>query len=98
VSGTLQDFVAFLSSAVGRPPTGWDLAVARRPELKNLPAGLPAKQQRALNSVIVVGTDTLPRTTPTATGPIRSFYRGFKPKWADILDGVPAKLSVFDDF
>jgi hypothetical protein len=98
VSGTLGDFVEFLSSAIGRPPTGWDLAVARRPELRNLAAGLPAKQQRALNSVIVVGTNTLPRTAPTGAGPIRAFYRGFKPRWVDILDGVPANLAVFDDF
>ena len=44
VSGTLAEFVAFLSSAVGKPPTGWDLAVARRPELRNLPAGLPGRE------------------------------------------------------
>ncbi len=55
VPGTLADFVKFLRDDIGKPPTGWDLAIARRPELKKLATGMPAKQRRALNSLLVVG-------------------------------------------
>ena len=98
VPGTLADFVASLSSMVGAPPSGWDLAVAKRPELRKLPRSLPPRQQRALNSVMVVGADTIPRVSPTVAGAIRPFYRGFKPTWTDILEGIPAGLAAFDDF
>ena len=69
----------------------------RRPELKKLTTGLPAKQQRALNSVLVVAVETLPRRV-LPSGAIRNFYRGYKPSWQDILDGVPAHLAAHDEF
>ena len=97
VPGSLSDFVKFLQDDVGGPPSGWDLATARRPELKKLATGLPTRQQRAFNSVLVVGTETLPRVEQPS-GAIRNFYKGYKPSWQDILDGVFAPLAVYDKF
>ena len=56
-------------------------------------------QKRALNSITLVSAETLPRSdTDNSLGPIREFYKGYKPRWADILDGVPAELAFIKDF
>ena len=80
-------------------PTGWDLATARRPELRNIHGALTDKQKRALNSITLVSAETLPRSPSDNTlGAIREFYKGYKPRWEDILDGVPAELTFIKDF
>jgi hypothetical protein len=99
VPGTLKDFAEWLAHEMPKRPSGWDLATARRPELRNIHGALTDTQKRALNSVTLVSADSLPRTETDATlGAIREFYKGFKPRWADILDGVPAQLSFINDF
>ena len=98
IPGTLDDFNSYLRKAVGAPPSAWDLAVAKRPELKKLSAsGLPDDKRRALNAVLVVGKATLPRPVTSPAGAIRAFYRGFKPTWSDILDDVHARLVAYSD-
>ena len=99
VPGTLKDFAEWLAREMPKRPTGWDLATARRPELRNIHRALTDIQKRALNSVTLVSADSLPRTeTKTTLGAIREFYKGYKPRWADILDGVPAELAFIKDF
>lgn len=99
VPGTLKDFAEWLDREMPQRPTGWDLATARRPELRNIHRALTDMQKRALNSVTLVSTDTLPRSDSDSTlGAIREFYKGYKPRWADILDGVPAELAFIKDF
>ncbi|MEZ5930579.1 MAG: SIR2 family protein [Alphaproteobacteria bacterium] len=99
VPGTLGDFVAWLSLEMPRRPTSWELATARRPEFRNIPKELTQRQMRALHSVTVVSASTLPQSKPEiGAGAIRDFYKGFKPRWLDILDGVPAELSFIADF
>ncbi|WEK52553.1 MAG: SIR2 family protein [Candidatus Kaistia colombiensis] len=99
VPGTLTDFAEWLSREMPKRPTGWDLATARRPELRNIHKALTDMQKRALNSVTLVSADSLPRSESANTlGAIREFYRGYKPRWADILDGVPAELSFIKQF
>ncbi|WP_163266523.1 SIR2 family protein [Chelativorans alearense] len=97
VPGTLADLADYLKAELGDAPTGWELATAKRPELKRLNTGLPAQQQRALNSILVVGRNTMPKGA-VAPGAIRNFYRGFKPSWMDIMDGVHAPLKSHSDF
>jgi hypothetical protein len=99
VPGTLKDFAEWLSRELPQRPTGWDLATARRPELRNIHRALTNKQKRALNSITLVSADTLPRTKSDDTlGAIREFYKGYKPRWEDILDGVPAVTVFSRDF
>ena len=99
IPGTLKDFAEWLDREMPRRPTGWDLATARRPELRAIDRELTDKQKRALNSVTLVSADTLPRTDAGNTlGAIREFYKGYKPRWTDILDGVPANLAFIEDF
>lgn len=99
ISGKIEDFAEWLAHEMPRRPTGWDLATARRPELRNITQALNEKQKRALNSVTLVSAESLPRVTSAyKLGMIRDFYKGYKPQWADILDGVPAELAFIKDF
>lgn len=99
IPGTLKDFAEWLAREMPNRPTGWDLATARRPELRNIHQALTDAQKRALNSVTLVGVDSLPRSESDNTlGAIREFYKGYKPRWADILDEVPAELAFIKDF
>lgn len=99
IPGTLQDFVDWLSRKMPNRPTTWDLATGRRPELKKIAGKLSDGQRRALNSVTLVSADTLPRLDiDPSLGPIRAFYKGYKPTWQDILDEIPAELACVNDF
>lgn len=99
VPGTLKEFADWLRREMPHPPTRWDLATARRPELRNIHGALTDGQKRALNSVIVVSANTLPHSDAgNSLGAIREFYKGYKPNWTDILDGVPAELTFVKDF
>ena len=99
VPGRVEDFAAGIRQGVKDIPDGWDLAMARRPELRQVGHALSDHQKRALNSVTLVSADTLPRTlSAKEAGPIRNFYRGFKPRWEDILDDVPAEVSFIENF
>ncbi len=99
VPGTLKDFTDWLDREMPQRPTGWDLASARRPELRNIHRAFTDSQKRALNSVTLVSADTLPRSDSGNTlGAIREFYKGYKPRWEDILDSVPAELAFVKEF
>lgn len=97
VAGTLQDFSDFLQQNIGQPLSGWELATARRPELKFFHQSMSSSQKRALNSVTVVNAEFLPKQKKIS-GQIRDFYKGYKPNWQDILDHVPAKLIAYGKF
>lgn len=98
IGGSLEDFVKWLRAEIGKPPSGWELATAKRPELKSLTKALPPATQRALNAVLVVGPKLVPSARAETAGRIRDFYRGFKPSWQDIGDGVPANLNAIRGF
>lgn len=77
VSGTLKDFCDWLAAEIPVPPTGWDLATARRPDLRSIQRHLSDSQKRALNSVIVVSPETIPNTGGRdGRGAIRDFLKG----------------------
>lgn len=99
VAATLGDFVGWLEREMPQRPSGWDLATARRPELRNIQQALTETQKRALNSVTLVDPEALPRVTEgKSEGAIRDFYRGYKPRWVDLLDEVPADLTFVRNF
>ena len=99
VPGTLKDFAEWLDREMPSRPTGWDLATARRPELRNINGALNERQKRALNSLTLVSAEGLPRSdSALAGGAIREFYKGYKAKWWDITDGVTAELEFVRDF
>ena len=98
VPGTLADFAKWLETEIPIPPTTWELATARRPELRNISNKLSDGQKRALNSITVVSPTTLPLSKKVPSGIIRDFYKGYKPSWGDIVDEVPAPLESFGSF
>lgn len=99
IAGTISDFVSWLNSKMPTRPTGWEIAISRRPELRSLDKSLSRSQKYTLNSITLVSGDTLPRSDARKSmGAIREFYRGFKPKWEDVQDGIPAKLAFIDKF
>ncbi len=65
VPGTIKDFSDWLSRELPQRPTGWDLATARRPELRNIHRALNDKQKRGLNSVTLVSAETFRALTQT---------------------------------
>lgn len=99
VPGTLKDFASWLARQMPERPTGWDLATARRPELRNIHGAFTDLQKRALNSVTLVSASSLPHSESDSNlGAIREFYKGYKPRWTDIRDGVPAELTFIKNF
>lgn len=58
VPGKIEDFSEWLVREIPKRPSGWDLAIARRPELRNIHRSLTDKQKRALNSITLVSADT----------------------------------------
>lgn len=99
VPGTLKDFAEWLDQEMPKRPTGWDLATAKRPELRNINVALTERQKRALNSITLVSADTLPRSDPGRNlGAIREFYKGYKPHWSDVLEGIQAELAFAKEF
>lgn len=99
VAGNIKDFVDWMAREMPHRPTGWDIATARRPELKNINKSLSEAQERALSSITPVNASNLSQSKPDRNlGAIREFYKGYKPKWADLLEGVPAELEFVKEF
>lgn len=95
---TLSDFVAWLRTEFNEIPTSIELLKNCRPHLS-----LISSQESDDNS-IYDGVTPVTRTTlsivddPERDKRIKSFYKGYKPSWHDIMNGVPAQLKAFSDF
>ena len=95
IAGTLEQFVAWLKVEFLEPPQPIDVAKRVYPQLEYLAkSSTPDKALRVFESVVRVGrvelSSHLRKIIPRHK--VRDFYRGFKPTWRDILDGVPAEL------
>ncbi|MBI5720380.1 MAG: SIR2 family protein [Burkholderiales bacterium] len=100
LAGTLQDFVSWLKTSVPSPPQPVEVAQNRFPELRALLDKTSKDSQQAyadlLAHVTVVSRQGLASAVPThSLGTTRPFYKGFKPGWRDLLDGVPAVLEQY---
>jgi len=104
VPGDLAAFCAWLQSTFPVPSKPIDIAVARRPQLASVlfDAKSDADQYHYANLFQhVERIDTsLPafQRTDSEKHAIRDFYRGFKPTWSDIHEGVPAELATTREF
>lgn len=98
--GTLGDMVSWLKQEFPHPPSPLDIAVNRRPELGAMLQGKTSERhQSAFNSLILVTRSSVPKKRSSVDdGKIRAFYKGFKPSWADIADGIPAELTETKNF
>ena len=102
IKGSLRDFVGWLEEAFPSPPIPLDIAMNRHPEIRAMmrKAGKKEKEEyaNALSGVMIVSRQDLSAADlEKHDGAIRSFYKGYKPKWKDLLDGVPAILTQYTD-
>jgi nucleoside-triphosphatase THEP1 len=95
---TLKDFVGWLRSEFDSIPTSKDLLQNSRPHL-SLVADDSDKDKSIYDGVVAVARSSLAMVKdPEIDSQIKSFYKGYKPNWFDIMNGVPAVLKAFDDF
>lgn len=98
IPGTLSNFAEWLEREFPQVPAPWDFATSSLPQLKVLVAKPDQARYAALfEQIVPVRRDLLAEEArgQPQTGPLRDFYRGFKPTWKDLMDGVPAELDVY---
>jgi len=100
LQGTLSTFTEWLTTTIWPIPKPVDIAQNRFPELKALLAKTSAQTRNEfadlLANVTSVSRQGLVSTTEVFNlGTTRPFYKGFKPNWRDVLDGVPAELKQY---
>ncbi len=102
MAAELSDFCNWLNSEFDHIPTPLDIAKNKFPELRVvLESGSRDGQDIVgiLKDVILVSRESLNRINRTnELGTIRKFYKGYKPTWDDILEGIPARLEQYDSF
>lgn len=97
VPGTVEQLADWLDMQFPRPLRADDVLEARYPDLFQMSRknqGDITQILGRLKDVTVVGEL---RHTAATYSPltVRSFYRGAKPSWDDLLDGVPAQLGHY---
>lgn len=98
IPGTLSNFTDWLQQDFPERLTPTQLATASIPQY----GGFLSAPDRAayidlLEGVSFIKRDMLPeKITEEVEGAIRSFYKGFQPTWKDIIDDVPAKLTILN--
>ncbi|EHY9870802.1 SIR2 family protein [Vibrio vulnificus] len=95
---TLNEFVSWLKNEFEEIPTNIELLRNCRPHLSLTSSG-PEVDNSIYDGVTPVARATLSIIEdPEKDSQIKSFYKGYKPSWHDIMNGVPAKLKAFFDF
>jgi len=104
IAAEFSAFCEWLTSAFPSPPSKLDLAASKNPSLKYI-LNIKDKSKReeyrsALNELVPVSRHTLisSQEKMMSTGKIKDFYKGFKPTWYDIVEGVPAELRATREF
>lgn len=103
IPGTIKNFVEWLNSTFTPIPSPLDIAKTRHPELATLLEGSSNEERsnkaELFKDVISVDRQKLSaRSTCSHLGTVRQFYKGFKPTWTDVLDGIPATLKQSASF
>jgi hypothetical protein len=98
IKGTLQQFVQWLTAAIPAPPKPIEIARANIPQLNALLSeNNPTAFVNLFDHITVVKRDRMPAAGSTGTSnTIRDFYKGFKPTWIDIVEGIPAELEILN--
>ncbi|PTP51370.1 SIR2 family protein [Vibrio splendidus] len=98
LEGTLGSFIEWLKDEFPIPPSSADIIANVRPEL-SLETKADAKNITLFTAVTPVNRATLAlMEKDKSKSKIRNFYKGFKPTWFDIMDGVPASLQKSSTF
>ncbi len=97
IPGTLKEFTDWLKKEFDKPPTGFEVLSNVRPELRG-ELNKDSKHIELFKAVTPVNRANLALLENNVRSKIRDFYKGFKPTWFDIMDGVPAWLEKVDCF
>ncbi len=90
--GTLTNFTSWLKQEFPETLTSKDIIKNTRPELSK-ESSSDIKNIKLFSNVTPVSRASLALMDNLNTkSKIRNFYKGFKPTWFDIMDGVPAYL------
>lgn len=98
LSGTLTDFTNWLKKEFTEIPTGHDILRKTKPHLSL------AYENSTGDKSILYGITPVSRVSLSLLEndekdiKVKSFYKGYKASWHDILDGIPANLKAFSDF
>ena len=88
----LTEFVTWLEEKFPNGLSYTEVATNNNPSIRELLSGKRedmARQAEVLSDVVQIKQPDM-RSKDLRSGQIRDFYRGFKPHWRDIADGVPA--------
>lgn len=99
ISGTLEQFATWLEATFPNVPTPLDVATSVHPQLRFVITKKdPDKYVELFQKIMRIGRKELASFSSKAESShaIRDFYRGFKPNWGDILEGVPARLRTIE--
>lgn len=97
IEGTLLDFTNWLSANLSPPSSPMDVAHENIPQLKALTSTPLALRQNfavLFEQVIVIKREMFSTPNIQKGSTIRDFYKGFKPTWNDINEGIPAELDL----
>lgn len=101
--GTLNDFTSWLQSNFPTPLCPTDIAFNKNPALKEMFSKESNEDKKRytklFDDIVIVNHEFLKSASGLGNKSlkIRQFYRGFKPEWDDILDGVPAILEATNE-
>ncbi len=100
LSGSLEDFYLWLMSKIPTPPKQIDIAFKSNPALLKIlnqkTASDTQKFAALFDDVVAVSRMYLKGNDKNThqTRKVRPFYKGFKPTWIDIAEGVPAEITA----
>ncbi|GAB6124491.1 P-loop NTPase [Humidesulfovibrio idahonensis] len=101
IAGTLDTFAQWLLHSYPIAPSTEEIACNRTPPLRAILTNAPQNEKdnvaKLFSKMITVSRSNLALFINSEPGKIRDFYRGFKPTWGDIVDGVPAILKSTTD-
>jgi tetratricopeptide (TPR) repeat protein len=104
IPGNLSSFCEWLKHSFPTPLKPIQVAIARRPQIQKVFFDAKNDVDRHRYAKLFEFVERIDRSLPqlqrpeSERGATREFYRGFKPAWPDIHEGVPAELEATRKF
>lgn len=98
IAGTLMSLTDWLAQEYPNGITPQELALTSVPQYRALLDSVNKFEHAALfDGITVVKRSMVPDVNShDLIGAVRTFYKGYRPTWKDIIDRVPATLEIFN--
>ncbi len=99
IPGTISDLVSWLNTEIPSPPSPIEVAQEKLPQLKGFSEKTTENQKRYIGlfeKVKEIKRENFNYIQKNNEATIKDFYKGFKPTWNDIVEGIPAKLDILE--